>query len=316
MSASFIYCNMKKIIPVIILTLLLAYLLAFPARMAADTAAGLLLWYRSVVPTLLPFCIISYIIIQSSLYHSIFYKLAVCLPGRKRFCPEALYPLCLGLVCGFPIGAKLTSDLYAMKRISSAQATAVCAASNHFGPAFVINYIALSLPDGAAVIPVLIIAIYIPPLLFGWLWILRTGPAKIPQKKPASRSEISFKIIDAGIINGFETMLRIAGYIVVFSILAGALQQLSLPIPVLKNILAGILEVTTGAQALTASSLTEYAKIILLSAVVSFGGLCGLFQTNAIMKNTDFRAVKYILFKLLCSITGAVLSAGLLLFFF
>lgn len=284
--------------------------------MAHDTAAGLLLWYKSVVPTLLPFCMISYIIIQSNLYHSIFQKIVRFLPGKSRIKPEILYPLCLGMVCGFPIGAKLTADMHALGHINSKEATRLCAMSNHFGPAFVVNYIALTQLNSPRVIPVLLICIYVPPVILGGIWLYQLKGSAFLHKKPASRSQINFKIIDAGIINGFETMLRIAGYIVIFSILSGALGQIPLDAPILHGVLSGILEVTTGSKNIASSCAGLTEKLILIIALVSFGGFCGMFQTKAIMKHTSFRLSQYILFKLLCCIVSALLAVLLVYLFF
>lgn len=307
---------MKRIFSTIILTLLLLYLLVFPKQMAQDTAAGLLLWYKSVVPTLLPFCMISYIIIQSNLYHSVFQKILKALPGQGQRRPEVLYPLCLGLICGFPIGAKLTGDMYALGHLSGKTATRLCAMSNHFGPAFVVNYIGLAQLHSPQAVPLLLVCIYAPPLILGSIWMAGVKEPAFRHEKPASRSQINFKIIDAGIINGFETMLRIAGYIVIFSILSGALDQLPLSAPLFKAVGTGILEVTTGSEAVASSCADFTRKLVLICAMVSFGGFCGIFQTKAIMKNTPFRLSEYILFKFLCSAGSALLAVLLVYLFF
>lgn len=292
---------MKRIIPSIVLTLLLIYLLLFPKQMAADTASGLLLWYKNVVPTLLPFCIISYIIIQSNLYHTIFGQIAALLPGKKTVRPETLYPVCLGFVCGFPIGSKLTADMYALGRLDAEEATKLCAVSNQFGPAFVVNYIAVSQLNDSRFAPVLLLSVYLPPLVCGIIWMKRPDKSSSLRKIPASRSQINFKIIDAGIMNGFETMLRVAGYIVVFSILSGAVELLPVDFPAGKALVSGILEITTGTQKIAAAKMDVSWKLPLICAIVSFGGFCGLFQTNAIMKAAEFKRNKYIVFKLICT---------------
>ncbi len=303
--------SMKRIFFSITLTALLIYFLIFPKQMAADTAAGLLLWYKSVLPTLLPFCIISYIIIQSSLYHTVFQWLASHSPGRKKLRPETLYPLILGFVCGFPIGAKLSGDMYALGRLDAKEAAKICAVSNQFGPAFITNYIALSQLGSQRCAIILLAAVFLPPLLLGMVW-LKSGETDCSvHKKTASRSQINFKIIDAGIINGFETMLRVAGYIVIFSILSGAVLNLSLNRPVTSSLLTGILEVTTGARNIAQIPehlLSLTGKVMLIAPLLSFGGCCGLFQTSAIMKDCHFRIRQYIGFKLLCALTSIGLS--------
>ncbi len=279
--------------------------------MATDTAAGLLLWYKNVLPTLLPFCIISYIIIQSNLYHAVFQWLSKHIPCRKKCSPETLYPLILGFVCGFPIGAKLSADMYALGRLDTKEAAKICAVSNQFGPAFITNYISLFQLGCPKCALILLGSVFLPSLFFGLIWLNTDRKNPTVHKKPASRSQINFKIIDAGIINGFETMLRVAGYIVIFSILSGAVLKLPLDQPVTISLLTGIMEVTTGVRNITMIpdtilSLTE--KVMLIAPLLSFGGCCGLFQTSAIMKDSHFQIRQYVGFKLLCALTSLGLS--------
>ncbi len=200
--------------------------------------------------------------------------------------------------------------------LSGKTATRLCAMSNHFGPAFVVNYIGLAQLHSPQAVPLLLVCIYAPPLILGSIWMAGVKEPAFRHEKPASRSQINFKIIDAGIINGFETMLRIAGYIVIFSILSGALDQLPLSAPLFKAVGTGILEVTTGSEAVASSCADFTRKLVLICAMVSFGGFCGIFQTKAIMKNTPFRLSEYILFKFLCSAGSALLAVLLVYLFF
>lgn len=299
---------MRKKVTFILITFILFYLLLSPRQTALDTARGLALWYDQVVPTLLPFCILSYIIIQTDLYHSVFQKLMHIFPFRSQSSAERLYPICLGFVCGFPIGSKLTADLYEAGHLPDASVTRLCAVSNQFGPAFLVNYIAITQLESAKDSLVLLLSIYLPPLLLGWCWYkIRNNPREsIQHKIPAPRSSLDAKIIDTGIINGFETMLRIAGYIVIFSIISGIINQIPIRVSALKAVFAGICEITTGVEKIAATSLPHQTKLILICAVVSFGGLCGMSQTKAMMRRAPFGLSKYMIFKSLCAVLSTV----------
>ena len=298
---------------ILIVTCILLHLLIFPKQTALYTAQGLTLWYRQVVPTLLPFCILSYIIIQTDLYHSLFQKLERILP--ERFCQstESLYPICMGRVCGFPIGSKLTDDLYRLGHLHDDQVTRLCAISNQFGPAFLVNYALISQLHLEQGWKLLLPAVYLPPLVSGFLWYLFSSRDKTDSihKKPVSQSQLNVKIIDTGIINGFETMLRIAGYIIIFSIISGMIQQLSMVSETGKALMAGLCEITTGIQKLSAVSLPVRLKLTLISGIVPFGGFCGLFQTKAMMRHTPFSTAAYVRFKLCCSLMGMCISYAL-----
>lgn len=297
---------MKKIIFIIFLTLFIWYCIFFSKEMAFGVATGLTLWYKNVVPTLLPFCILSYIIIHSNLYHSLFLKL------RLFSEPELLYPAVFGFVCGFPIGAKLMADLYESNHIGKKRFTLYTAAFNNFGPAFIMNYIGISQLQNIISAQELFISIYLPSiLLFLVLFVTekRHGAVQAKQhKKPASRSFLNFKTIDTGIINGFETMLRIAGYIVLFSILARAAMLFLGQYDMFLSLLTGLMEVTTGVNLLANTSSSLSVKYCMICGTVSFGGLCGLFQTKSIMKNCPFHILQYACVKLLCAFSSVIIA--------
>ncbi|MBQ8663656.1 MAG: hypothetical protein IJ471_07340 [Eubacterium sp.] len=296
--------------------------------MAASCASGLALWYQNVVPTLLPFSILSYIIIHSNLYHALFSKICGILPSKAGFEAELLYPLFFGFLFGFPIGAKLMADLYETGHITGKGISFYTGVCNQFGPAFVINYIGFIQLQGLVPIPYLLLSIYGPSIALLILFpvmaqlknglfyrtgknpLLQTLNRKVPeqQKKPASRSYLNFKIIDTGIINGFETMLRIAGYIVLFSILSGALNQLPGQHACFSSLVTGLLEVTTGVNKTISSGLSLEVMFCMICGTVSFGGFCGLFQTKAIMKNCPFHISSYIVLKLCCAMVSACIA--------
>ena len=61
---------MKKIMYIIIVIGFLIYILAFPEKSVGAAAIGLNLWYENMLPTLLPFSILSYILIHSGILDS------------------------------------------------------------------------------------------------------------------------------------------------------------------------------------------------------------------------------------------------------
>ena len=99
-----------------------------------------------------------------------------------------------------------------------------------------------------------IFILYGPALILGML-LLRRKKEEKRQKKTASPSQITFKIIDAAIMNGFETLVRIGGYIMLFSILISLVEKLPLPKPVL-ILLENVLEITNGINCFSHSVLS------------------------------------------------------------
>ena len=103
----------------------------------------------------------------------------------------------------------------------------------------------------------------------------------------------------------FETMVKIGGYIMIFSILAVYLVVLPLPFqetlpasvfPFVRPALLGAVEITTGIQAI-ASSVPGRTGAVLIVASAAFGGFSGIFQTKSVLKNAGLSIRHYMLWK-------------------
>lgn len=87
-------------------------------------------------------------------------------------------------------------------------------------------------------------------------------------------------------MNGFETLVRIGGYIMLFSILISLVEKLPLPKPVL-ILLENVLEITNGINCLTNTDWSIQTKYILAMTATAFGGLSGIAQTSSMVKGTS-----------------------------
>ena len=102
---------MKKIMYIFILLGFLCYILLFPEETVKAAALGLNLWYEKMLPTLLPFSILSYIFIQSGILDGLAGALHRFLKHVFPVSSAGIYPLAAGLLFGFPMGSKITADL-------------------------------------------------------------------------------------------------------------------------------------------------------------------------------------------------------------
>ena len=78
---------------------------------------GFSLWYSKMIPSLLPFMIISGILVRMNLTES-FANLLHPLLKRFYHCSKnATYVIIMGFLCGFPMGAKVVAELLKSKKI-------------------------------------------------------------------------------------------------------------------------------------------------------------------------------------------------------
>lgn len=222
---------------------------------------------------------------------------------------EEWYIILCGFLFGFPIGSKLTADLYRQQRISKEHAQILCVFTNNLSPVFVAAALQEILHLKATVSFYLLL--YGVPFVYGMLHLFQTRTqTSYKRKNTASRFQMNMQIVDAGIINGFETLLKICGYIMMFSILAQMLRSVSCKHSLIPLLMTGSMEVTNGIAMLGFSDITCRFKYLLALFFLSLNGLSGLFQTASILSQTNLSMDNYCKHKfciLLLTITGGIL---------
>ncbi len=336
---------MKNKILSLLLAVFILYCLLFPLRTANAVFDGLALWYNSILPTLLPFCIFSNIIVQSGVYDRFFELIS---PVFQRIYPvrsPLIYPLIAGFLFGFPLGSMICAELYRAGKISSKEAETISCISNNFGPVFLYNYLYRNIFREILPPAAVFAACYLPPLLIGRIAVFflyqnkksriinvrrnffscgvkagsrsgKSGKTESPEntiRKPASESPLNIKILDAGIMNGFSTMIRLAGYIILSALLADVILHIPFQSTIVKILCIGAIEVTNGIRQTERSSCSVIIQTLLSAGIVNFGGISGLLQTYSMMKGTGFSLHRYLLFKVLCSISGIILTYAIIM---
>ena len=303
---------MKKIIYTVVLTILVLYILLFPGSAMKAASFGLVLWYTRLLPTLLPFSILSYIFVASGLLNSITAVLHRGLKYLLPVSPAGIYPLLAGFLFGFPLGSRITAQMVEQNTLDYKEGNRIFAIANNISPVFISGFTlrtALSRPDLFALT---LAILYLPPIVY---FILHTRitikspdfPAH-PSKKAAPRSQINFKIIDAGIMSGFETLTKLGGYILLFAIFSEMIAGLPLMSELSRCLLSGLIEITNGTNRIAASSMPFDTKYMLVIACTAFGGLSGVAQTASMTKEAGFSMGSYVKTKLLLSLTSALLA--------
>ena len=84
-------------------------------------------------------------------------------------------------------------------------------------------------------------------------------------------------------MNGFETITRLGGYILMFSILSACISRWYIPHSVPGYLLTGILELTTGLYRLQLLVLPDITKGMLAVSLTACGGICITAQTRSLV---------------------------------
>lgn len=169
---------MKKILYTVVSLVLLVFLLFFPRESLASAQEGMQLWLNILLPTLLPFMILTGVLIRTDMIGQRLTPMESIWQKIFGVSPAGAYAVLFGLLCGYPMGAKLTSDLYASRKISRREAQYLLTFTNHASPMFISSYLIHTCMNGqvsALEVFSLLLGSAFLTMLCMRLWFFRTG---------------------------------------------------------------------------------------------------------------------------------------------
>ena len=304
---------MKKLLYFSVTLLLLAFLLVDPVQAVDASKSGLMLWFHTLVPTLLPFLILSKLLIAIDgigYLTRFLYPVLHWILGCSR---NGCFCIASGFLCGYPIGGKLAGDLTREGRISREEGDYLLTFCNNASPAFLIGYcLTDSLKCPGLLLPTLLL-VYGTPFLVALFYRKGRSFENQAAENKTSRSQISFKIVDVSMMDGLESILKLGCYIILFSILARLLIRIPCPFSFGTSLSVGFMEMTNGIALVAAdSSLSMDTKYLLVLCFLSFGGLSGAAQTQSMILDSGLSFWNYLKAKLLTTALVVCLAAGFL----
>jgi len=136
---------MKKILIQFIFTLFccsfLLLLLFYSAECISLASNGLLIWYKNMIPSLFPFMVLSGFMVRSGLSLKIGQWLQPVLGLFFRLPSQMLYAIFMGFLCGFPMGAKIVSDMLEKEQITLKEGEYLLTFCNNIGPLYMLGYV-------------------------------------------------------------------------------------------------------------------------------------------------------------------------------
>lgn len=316
---------MKKYIFTIFVFLLTLFCILFPESMINSTKNGLSLWWKIVLPSLFPFLILSNLITKTAIPMVLgrllnpLMKFVFDLPGISAL------PLFLGIVGGYPIGAKVTSDLRSNHQISKNIANRLISFTNNSGPLFITGAIGIGLYGNKQIGTLLLLSHYISALLIGLAFRFRKKNEYLDNET----KKIDFKIITLknlgttltdAVKNGVISVVLIGGFIVLFSIISNLLLETGVIYAISNlifkgldktasfSIISGFLEVTNGVNLISNANISLLQKLIISSVLLGFGGFSIHMQTLSVISKTDIKISYYLIGKTLQGALSGVIT--------
>lgn len=301
----------KKICLLILLAGYMIFLLIHSELSKKYAALGLNTWFTNIIPALLPFMILSGILIRLNLAPMFAKPFGILLRPLFKMNDYCIYVLIIGFFCGFPMGAKSCMDLYKGGKLTKDEAQFLLAFTNNIGPSYFIGYVLSEIYQPTNLLFSCFIMFGVPFLygLFLRHTVYRTKINCTPCKLPANKRTFYtfFDAIDESITGALTQITILGGYMIFFNLFVVIL-FLTFGTKPIYFLLHSLVEISGGFMMFTHASLPYKTKLLFVHAALSFNGLCCLFQTLHLIKGSDISGQKYMLHKaILCSITVLLL---------
>ncbi|MEN1966988.1 sporulation integral membrane protein YlbJ [Lentibacillus sp. N15] len=338
---------MKQIIKTLILAGITGFIafaiLTVPDQASEASIRGLNIWWESVFPTLLPFFIIAELLMSFGVVNFIGVLFEPIMRPIFNVPGVGSFAWTMGMVSGYPTGAKISAHLREEQQISQIEAERLVSFSNASSPLFIIGVIAGGLFHDLKLGVLLLACHYIANTLVG-ICMRFYGTSKEKDKK-AGRKKVSVKralkemhrtrlndprpfgqVMGDAVLNSVKTLVMIGGFIILFSVFTKLLfilgispiiasgfhilfKMLMLPIELALPFLSGLFEITLGSQMISQISIDNLlAQMIIVSFILGFHGLSVQAQVSSIIAKTDIRFAPYFFARFLHAIFAGLLT--------
>ncbi len=275
---------------------------------------GIVIWGNSVLPALFPFFFFSSVLIRLNMVEIWGQKLSPLMQKLFNTPGSSGVIYLLSIISGYPVGAKLTSELYQKGIFTSEQVVRINAFASTSGPLFVIGAVGVGM-FGNHLCGVLMLISHILGALLNGLLYRNYGNQKCIQVKSLNTkpNDLANSMYDSII-----AILIVGGYIVIFNIIIDMMININLigsfcllintifgiDTNVMSGIMSGIIEVTRGCLDIKNSTIPLTLATPICCALISFGGLSILLQAITFLSKCKIKIRFYILQKF----THAIIS--------
>lgn len=327
--------------------LLVTGIVMYPEPAFQASLQGLSLWWDIVFPAMLPFLILSEMMIAFGVMHFFGVLLEPIMRKGLNLPGHGSWALSMSVMSGYPAGARTTALMRERKWIFRKEGERLLAYSYLCSPVFVISVVAVGFFHNAALGWILLglhlgswLATAIVFRSLFWRGGAEERPSAPPQPRQGSalrRALLAMeaarqedgrgfgKLMGDAVTTSIQMMLMIGGYMMLFSVimeilsvsgviplLVQGLQTIcytfGIPANLIQPLLTGLVEIHLGTHASSGSNIPPAWQAAAAGAVMAWGGWSAHAQVKSLASSTDLSMVPYLQFRLTHSLAAFVLT--------
>jgi sporulation integral membrane protein YlbJ len=308
-------------------------LILFPKESLNASINGLDMWWTVVFPSLLPFFIVSEMLIGFGVVSFIGVLLEPIMRPLFRVPGVGGFVWAMGMASGFPAGAKLTARMRQEEQLTAIEAERLVSFTNSSNPLFIFAAVAVGFFNNPKIGVVLALAHYLGNLCVGL--IMRFHGISDKASKDREKKGISIieafrvlhrtrlkdnrplgKLLGDAVLSSIQTLLMIGGFIILFSVLnrilslvqitelvgifiSFVLQAVHISGDLSVPLISGLFEITLGSDMTSDAEASLLQKVVITSFILGFCGFSVQAQVASILAETDIRFQPFFIARIL-----------------
>ena len=306
--------------------LMLLSLLLFPDQSVTAAKDGVQLCLNVIVPSLFPFFVLSTLCVELGLIRALGSLAGPLMAPLFRVGGACAGAFLLGIVGGYPVGARTAIALYESGQCSRDEAERLMSFCNNSGPAFILGVVGAGIFSSSAAGLWLYGAHVAASILVGLLFrFYGKGTVTVSEFSPAHSSDISVsELFIRAVKDAFSSAMNICAFVIFFtvvirllfltgiitrlaSILVLLLGNLGLHQDMAESLLSGAIEMTSGVWSLRDMAASLGNRLCMAAFILGWAGLSVHCQVLSFIGKSGLSTRTYFFGKLLHGILSAVL---------
>lgn len=306
--------------------LMLLSLLLFPDQSVTAAKDGVQLCLNVIVPSLFPFFVLSTLCVELGLIRALGSLTGPLMAPLFRVGGACAGAFLLGIVGGYPVGARTAIALYESGQCSRDEAERLMSFCNNSGPAFILGVVGAGIFSSSAAGLWLYGAHVAASILVGLLFrFYGKGTVTVSEFSPAHSADISVsELFIRAVKDAFSSAINICAFVIFFtvvirllfltgiitrlaSILVLLLGNLGLHQDMAESLLSGAIEMTSGVWSLRDMAASLGNRLCMAAFILGWAGLSVHCQVLSFIGKSGLSTRTYFFGKLLHGIISAVL---------
>ena len=264
--------NKKSFLIMALLIFILFLFIKYPEIIGSGVKDGLTLLGTTLIPSLFPFMVVSSFISDNRLVETLIQKVDKFSKKLFKTSGNGVLAFFLGVLGGYPVGAKTIAENFRQKRISQNEAERLfywCITPSF---SFAVTAVGTFMLNSTSLGIIIYTSCILSSLTIGILCRFLSDNSYAE----ASQSYIpqdNVQLLVDSVKNGIDGMLGISGWVLLFSGFSEAVNSFNIP-PDAKLFIQSVFEVTKGSETVVKNGLS----LPVLSAVVGFSGFAVICQ--------------------------------------